>query len=428
MVSAVARTVEPQKSAVHIHYHSDCAFFSGSESMLANFFGSPRLRSSCTVSFSYRATERYEQGLRQRATLDFPIYPLELPDADAGLAGGRWTRALAIAWRQLSYYPLFIGEVWTLSRLLRKLRPDVLHINNGGYPGALSCRAMALAGKLAGVQHIVMMVNNLAVGYGRPSRWMDYPVDRLVRAAVDRFVTGSTAAGGRLAKVLGLESKRARAIHNGIRKRPTTASVEQTRSRLGIAKFEGTVFGIVALLEPRKGHATLIEAAARVAKAAEAGAGIKVLIEGHGPLQQVLAADIAKRGLSEVVELVGDEAQIFDFMAGLDVLVLSSLRDEDFPNVILEAMSLGRPVIASRLAGTPEQVEDGVSGILVEPGNADELALAINRLAHDAELRRRMGEAALAQFEAKFTSEAAVKSYIGLYSELTGTNLESAAP
>jgi len=407
---------------MRVHFHSDCAFFSGSENMLVNFFAEPQLRAAHEISFSYRQSERYEEGLRQRVTRDFPVYPLNVIDPDDALGKAQGAgRILAILWRLIAYYPLLLSQFLMFRRLLRRLRPDVLHINNGGYPGALSCRAIALAGKAAGIKHILMVVNNLAVSYNRPARWLDYPVDRLVARAVDRFVTGSSAAAARMVSVLRLSVQKSVAIHNGIRVRPVVNSREVTRARLGLAGFDGTVFGIVALLEPRKGHAVLIDAVARLT--ARPGASkIKLLIEGHGPLAGELSERIEANGLGEVVTLIGDEARVFDFMGALDVLVLSSVRDEDFPNVILEGMSLGLPVMASRLAGTPEQVEDGVTGILVEPGNVEALADAMQALAGAAQ-RRRMGEAAKTRFETKFASEVAVRRYLDLYGELAETRV-----
>lgn len=406
-----------------LHFHSDCAFFAGSENMLVNFFVSAKLRSAYEISFSYRHTDRYEQGLRQRAVVDFPVYPLLLTDPDDRLAAANGpTRFLAILWRLVSYYPLLISQVVRLYALLKRLRPDVLHINNGGYPGALSCRAAALAGRVARVDRIVMVVNNLAVPYTRPARWLDYPIDQLVVRAVDRIVTGSRIATERLREVLRLTAARSVAIHNGIQTRPVMSSRRETRGRLGLDGYDGTVFGIVALLETRKGHAVLIDAVSRLV-GQTAAPQVKLLIEGHGPLADEIAADIAARGLGHVVRLVGEEAHIFDFMAALDVLVLSSTRDEDFPNVVIEGMSLGLPVIASRLAGTPEQVEDGVTGLLVAPGDAEALSTAMLRLARDGEERERMGAAAKASFETKFASDVAVDRYLDLYGELAGTKV-----
>ena len=109
-------------------------------------------------------------------------------------------------------------------------------------------------------------------------------------------------------------------------------------------------------------------------------------------------------------------------MSLLDVLILPSISDEDFPNVILEAMALGKPVISTRLAGVPEQVIDGETGFLVNPRNVDELKLAIKELCNNTTLRLQMGRAAVYNFEDKFTAEIAVKKYMALYKSMIETN------
>jgi glycosyltransferase involved in cell wall biosynthesis len=358
--------------------------------------------------------------LRQRAAVDFLHWPLDLPNFDA-LPMPAWIpswRLFAAVARQLAYTPLLAREVARLRTVLDEVRPDIVHINNGGYPGALSCRAMALAARAASVKQVLMVVNNLAVPYDRLARWLDWPLDRRVISAVDMFVTGSAAAGRRLAGVLHLPANKVRSIHNGIKVREPQAGVEQTRHRLGLDSFDGLVLGMVALHEPRKGHRVLLDAVAQLLTTGISPRRLKVLIEGDGPLRSELQAFAAAKELADVVEFVGIEAHVFDFMAALDALVLPSVRDEDFPNVILEAMSLGKPVIATRLAGVPEQVEEGVTGLLAAPGDAPELAQAIRRLAEDPVACIAMGEAARKRFAERFASDIAVDNYLRFYREL----------
>ena len=402
-----------------LHFHSDCEFFSGSENMLANLFAYPALRERFALSFSYRAAPRYVEGLRQRVQVDFPTWPLDLPNFDALplSAGLARIRPLANLVRQLAYAPLLAKEVARLRAVLEEVRPDIVHINNGGYPGALSCRAMALAARAAGVRKVLMVVNNLAVPYAYAARWPDWPLDRRIAAAVDLFITGSAAAGRRLIDVLNLPAHKCRAVHNGIKVRAPQAEIAETRRRLNLEDFDGLVLGMVALHEPRKGHCVLLDAIAQLTAGADAPA-LKVLVEGDGPLRADLQAMVTARGLSSVVAFIGVESHVFDFMAAIDVLVLPSVRDEDFPNVILEAMSLEKPVIATRLAGIPEQIEEGVTGLLVAPGDAPQLAQAIRRLAENPVGRRAMGRAARERFATRFSSDIALDNYLHLYEEL----------
>lgn len=409
-----------------IHYHSDCPFFAGCENMLVNFFNSEDFRQAHVISFSYRQSTSYTQGFKQRVKRDLPTYPvvfMELSDfiilpKGLPLLGRRLITAFL---RLLLIGPLLIYEIVVLYLLFKKIQPDILHINNGGYPAALSARAAVIAGKLAGVKKVLMVVNNMAADYQRFSRWLDYPVDRVVARSVDLFITGSETAAVRLRDVLNLSMRQVMAIHNGVAMRSATASVAITRARLGLDNFEGVVFGVVALLIPRKGHQILLNAVLGLATESKLNDGnLRILIEGSGPLRQELIDFVNQHDLARWLTFVGDEENIADFMSALDVLILPSVQDEDFPNVILEAMSLGKPVIASRLAGTPEQVVDGVTGLLVEPRNVVQLGEAIYKLVVSKEMRNGMGRAALERFNCQFTSSKALSNYTNTYNSLLG--------
>jgi glycosyltransferase involved in cell wall biosynthesis len=317
-------------------------------------------------------------------------------------------------------YPVLCYEIFVLYKLFKKIDPNILHINNGGYPAALSARAAAVAGRLAKVPKIVMVINNMSVNYRHFFRWMDYPIDRIVVHAVNRFITGSVAASDSVKKILCLPSTKLVTIHNGISMRQATATMSATRDRLSLNRFDGVIFGVVALLIPRKGHHILLEAVLKlVSESRFKDMALKVLIEGDGPLKAQLLNFVASNGLSHWVTFVGNESNIVDFMSVLDVLILPSVQDEDFPNVILEAMSLGKPVIASRLAGTPEQIIDGVTGLLVEPRNVNQLADAIGFLTARDDVRTQMGLAALDRFDGQFTSSKSVNNYMDFYQQLT---------
>ena len=413
-----------------VHFHSDCSFFAGSENMLANLCNSPELRQSCEISFSYRANKEYTEGLHKRVTVDFPIYPLRLPDSDPA-ALGRYVpdlppwlkRGLVNVLSVIFWYPLFLYDVLVLSRLFRRIQPQILHINNGGYPGALSCRAAVVAAKICRIQNILMVVNNLAIPYRGCGRWLDYPIDRLVVRIISTFVTGSRAAALSLKKVLKLGAKNVVSLHNGIKPRGLTEDAAETRKRLGLTDFNGVVFGVVALMERRKGHHVLLEALDYLSKTDSATlSNIMLLLEGDGPLRSELEDFVLAHGLINQVRFVGVERNIFNFLGALDVFVLSSIDNEDFPNVILEGMACGKPVIASNLAGTPEQVTEGETGLLVPPGESVPLADALRSLTLDHGLRAQLGVNGRQRFKMFFTDEKAVGRYLNLYQEMMRAN------
>jgi glycosyltransferase involved in cell wall biosynthesis len=135
-----------------------------------------------------------------------------------------------------------------------------------------------------------------------------------------------------------------------------------------------------------------------------AGDAVRCRFIGDGPDEAVLQARIDAAGLAETVTLDGRRTrdEVIELLANADLLVAPSVptsggKREGIPVVLMEAMSCGLPVVASRLSGIPELVEDGVSGILVAPGDPSAVASAIRRLADDPALRARMGAAARAR-------------------------------
>lgn len=404
-----------------IAFYTDCSYFAGCENMLATLLGAPQLLSEYEVSFAYRFSAAYRDGLERRLALRIPVETVRLPEVhDFSLLPRRWSvlarRVVFLAQRVVLTVPLFVLEVWTFFRMMRARRPGILHVNNGGYPGALSARAAVIGARLAGVPAILMVVNNMAVGHRTPSRWIGYLVDRLVARSVDVFVTGSEAAAERLTKVLRLPRGRAMAINHGIAFVPATVPSEEVRKSSGVRADSDVLFGVVGVLGPRKGHRVLFEALAELMRHREVTAPkVRVVVVGDGPMRDELRDLADALGVADRVTFVGQQEHVADYMAAIDVLVLPSVEHEDFPFVVLEAMSHGKPVIASRVAGTVEQVEGDLSGFLVASGNVMELAAAMQTLASRADLRAGQGREGRRRFTTYFTAEIAVERYQGLY-------------
>lgn len=180
----------------------------------------------------------------------------------------------------------------------------------------------------------------------------------------------------------------------------------------------------VARLMPWKGQPLLVDAV-RVLR--DRGVDVRLTVVGDGVDRPAIEQQIDRLDLRDRITLLGAVGQdtIRTHYAACDVFCLPSFA-EGVPVVLMEAMAMRRPVIATRVAGIGELVEDGVSGLLVRPGRVDALAEAIARLAGDPDLRRRMGEAGRERVVAEFDVRASARRLSDIYaSELADGDARS---
>lgn len=402
-----------------ILYYSDCPFFAGCENMLVNFFGSEELSSEFELSFLYRYSERYEEGAKKRMDMSrsIPVTLVsELPNTSLEEVKAK---PFSFYRKTIWYLILWFRKYYSIKRNttifvkeFTRIQPDILHINNGGYPAATSCYAAVFAARKCGIKNVVYMVNNMAMDYKHPLRWFDRKLDEMVKETVTFFINGSNNAGLRLKEVLNLPESQQVTIRNGIIPRKVTMSREEFRNMYNIDN-DIFVFAEVANLEERKGHRILLKAVNNLTEGI-ASRNFVVLLEGKGPLKAEIAAFIKENGLSETVRMIEVE-QIYNLYNAIDVLVLPSIHNEDFPNTIIEAMGQGLPVIGTSIAGIPEQIDDHVNGLLIKAGDVDALANAMDEFLKDKELYSFCSKNARNKFNKNYTAEISVKNYTILY-------------
>lgn len=171
----------------------------------------------------------------------------------------------------------------------------------------------------------------------------------------------------------------------------------------------------VGRLSPEKGQSGLLDAMEMVHRR---GIPVTLTLVGDGPEGEALRAQVTRQGIGSVVRFVGrqDERATLALIAAADMLVLPSFM-EGLPVVLMEAMALGVPVIATRVAGIPELVRDEVSGLLFDPADWVGLADAITRLAADQPLRRRLAAKGRRRIESDFAIERAVAPLPALFGQ-----------
>lgn len=303
---------------------------------------------------------------------------------------------------------------WRLVLLLRRLKPAVVHSRNWATFDAV------LAARIA---------RTPAVVHGEHGRDItdpngENPRRRRIRRAcaplVDRFVVVSRDLQRWLVEDVRLPARKVITIQNGVDvSRFGIGSSAEARQRLGISG-DRLVIGTVGRLDPVKDQAGLIEAFSRLrGKHSEA----LLVIVGDGPCRERLAELTARLGLQDRVLLLGERRDIPEILMALDVFVLPSVA-EGMSNTVLEAMASGLPVVATRVGGSPELVEEGLTGRLVAPLDPTALAGAIDGYLEDTHLRVLHGKASRQRAVEHFDLHRMARAYADLYTSVLGKRIE----
>ena len=289
-------------------------------------------------------------------------------------------------------------------RTLRGLDVSILHCNMPGPWGSLYGFAAPLA-KLAGARGVVSTEHLPMI----PPFAKGALLKRIGGAFIDRVLTVSEDNARWLRERHRVPARKIRVVRIGIPD-PEAANGASVRSALGFGGGDFVCL-MAGSLEERKGHRFAFEALSRLP------ARVKLVVAGAGESGETLRERAAALGIAERIRFLGFRGDIFALLGACDVLLVPSLL-EATPYVIVEAMALARPVVASRIFGIPELVADGRTGMLVEPGSVDALVRAIGELESDSELAARLGEAGRGSFEREFRVERCVAETVSIYREI----------
>lgn len=290
-----------------------------------------------------------------------------------------------------------LGALWHLAGIVRAGRFDVVHTHTSK-AGAIG-RLAAWPGRLAGPGgaaivhsphgHIFDPQAKIPGVHGHPLRMrLFYAVERLASLATDRIVTLTELERQELIALAIARPSRCVAIHDAVdpgRVRDLAAAHATTRAAFGMAEGAPLVV-TVGRLAMEKGHAFLLDALAGLD-------GVQLLVVGDGPERSALETRARSLGLDRRVRFLGVREDALSVLSLADACALPSLY-EGFGIVVLEAMALGVPVVASRAGGLPEVIRDGETGLLVPPADPAALAAALRSVLLDRAQSRRIADKA----------------------------------
>lgn len=278
---------------------------------------------------------------------------------------------------------LWFLEAAVLRDECRRRGIEHVHAHFGGAPSSIAC----IASRLAGSDDKGERRLSWSATIHGPADFLD---PNLGRKMTDASFVVCISDFGRSQLMAGLEEdqwSKVHVVHCGVDPAAFPLVPERT------ASDDDPRFRILSVgrLVPFKGQAILLDA---IRLLVDAGVDAQLTLIGGGPSEERLKAHVHKLGIADRVSLPGAVAheKIPGHLAEADVFCMSSFL-EGVPVAVMEAMASGRAVVAPRIAGIPELIEDGVSGLVVSPGRPDQLAEALRRLAQDQQLRRRLAKA-----------------------------------
>ena len=266
-----------------------------------------------------------------------------------------------------------------LAGLLRAWRPDIVHctIYTANLWGRVAAMLARVPVRIAHEQSTVSL-----------ERWHRRWVDNLLSLWTHRVLVVSEDLRRRVIAEEHLVPRRVEVLHNAIDVAAIRDAATQPAPDLpGEAGFR---VGVVGRIEPRKDHLTLVRAAALVRERVPRAT---FLLAGDGPDRGVIESEIARLGLQDGFILLGERSDVPRLLHAFDVYALSSVT-EGLSLSILEAMAAGLPVVATRVGGNPELLDEGRAGRLAPPGDADALADTLTDMLQNREEARRLGEGA----------------------------------
>ena len=294
------------------------------------------------------------------------------------------------------------STVTKIKNIIIKNNIDVVHIHNWGV-----FIESTIASKLSGASKVIHTVHGPYISYTRGIKatlkiYIRHMIERFLSRYIDQFISVSDSIRNYMVNDIGINKNKIKVIHNGI------AGLNLKTSKLSEPKIINLVsVGRVAKI---KNHQLLLNAL----KMIESKINFHLTIVGDGPELNNIKEQCNKLLLNENISFLGFRTDIDEILTNMDICVVTS-DYEGISIAILEAMSIGMPVIASSVGGNPETVADGKSGILFPKDDESALVEALIKLSKSATLRELMGESGYQRFIKHFHQDNVFKQYSLIY-------------
>jgi sugar transferase (PEP-CTERM/EpsH1 system associated) len=307
------------------------------------------------------------------------------------------------------------GRDWSargkLFLLIRKLKPAIVH--SRGMSGLDSMLPALLNGVTARIHGEHGRDMGDLDGNNRKAQWLR----RLHRPLVSHYIALSKDLESYLENKIGVPRRHITQIYNGVDSqifRPELSG-RKALPQKDFANDTSFIIGTVGRMQAVKDQINLTKAFIQLATMLpEKRNQLRLVMVGDGPLRADCQNLLDGAGLSNLAWLPGARDDVADLMRGMDLFVLPSLA-EGISNTVLEAMACGLPVIATRVGGNPELVQEGITGSLAPPADPSALAEAMVPYLKNPELAANQGRAGRALSESRFSLESMVNSYIQVY-------------
>ncbi len=285
-------------------------------------------------------------------------------------------------------------DVKELEQLIRQVQPDIVHTHG------------ALSGRIAGRRCGKVVIYTRHSAFPVPAK-LKYPPGRWVNKFIneyysDHIIAVSPAAAENLTDG-GISKKHITVMMNGVTpvERKSPEQTAALREQWGVQEGE-FVLGILARIEPYKGHLHILEA---VKQLTDEGRSLRLLVAGTGTYEQELRGQAQDMGISDRVVFMGFQSDVAGVLSMLDLQLNASYGTETSSLSILEGLSMGLPAVVSTYGGNPWLIDDEQDGLLFENRNSHHLARCIARLMDQPDTLAQMRTRAVEIFHQRFTAE-----------------------